>query len=83
MVNTVTVAIIFTDFIITSYMAIQGCSQNYIKGVLNSAGFCSVDTDLLTKHLVTKENVCHPVYDYSHYTVKIKSFTSYVCIVAY
>ena len=48
----------------------QGRSQNYIEGVLNSTGLCSVDTDSLTKHLVTKENLHHPVYDYSHYTVK-------------
>ena len=63
----------------------QGHSQNYIKGILNSAGLCSVETQIhyLAKHLATKENVHHPVYDYSHYTVKIKLFTSYVCIVAY
>ena len=33
--------------------------------------------------MATKENVHHPVYDNSHYTVKIKSFASYVCNVAY
>ena len=62
---------------------IQGCSQNYIKGGSKFSSLCSVDIDSLTKHFVTKENVRHPVYDYSHYTVKIKSFASYVCIVAY
>ena len=51
---------------------LQGRSQNYIKGVLHSAGFLSVETQIhyLTKHLATKENSHHPVYDYSHYSVK-------------
>ena len=63
----------------------QGHSQNYTKGVLNSPGLCSVETQIhsLAKHLATKENVHHPVYDHSGYTVTMKSFASYMCTVAY
>ena len=63
----------------------QGRSQNYTKGALNSAGLCSVETQIhcLAKHLATKENAHHLVYDYSHYTVKLMLFASYMCIIAY
>ena len=52
-----------------------GSSQNHIKGVLNSADPCSVQTQIhyLAKHLATKDNAHHTVYDYLHYIVKRKS----------
>ena len=55
-----------------SFYSFQGRSQNYIKGALNLAGLCSVETQIhyLAKHLVIKENAHNPVYDYSYYTVK-------------
>ena len=70
---------------LTIYYQEQGRSQNYTKGFINSAGFFLVETQIhyLAKHLATKENAHYPVYDYSHYTVKLKSFASYMCIVAY
>ena len=52
----------------------QGHSQNYINvGVLNSAGLCLVETQIhyLAKYMTTKENMHHPVYDYSYYSIKI------------
>ena len=52
----------------------QGHSQDLTKGVLNSAGPCTEQSqtqiDYLAKHLATKDNLHHPVYDYSHYIVK-------------
>ena len=63
----------------------QGRSHTELhkEGVLNSAGLCSVEIQIhyLAKHLDTKENAHHLVYDYSHYIVKIKLFASYkVCV---
>ena len=63
-------------------------SQGHIKGDSKfSRSLLSTDTDSLTsylaKHLDTKDDAHHPVYDYSHYIVKIKSLASCMCIVAY
>ena len=59
----------------------QGCSQDYMKGVLNSADPCSAQIHHLAKHLATIDNIYHPVYNCSHCIVKI--VISYVCIVTY
>ena len=48
--------------LVTNYSQTQGCSQDHIKRVLNSADPCSVQTQIhyLAKHLATKNNVHHP-----------------------
>ena len=65
--------------------SLQGRSQDYIKGVLNSAGplLVQIQTHYLAKHLAIRDDAHHPVNDYSHYIVKIQSLVSYMCIVAY
>ena len=51
----------------------RGVARITQRGVVNSVDPCSVQTDSLTKHLATKDDAHHPVYDYSHYIVEIKS----------
>ena len=58
----------------TYYFIEQEVARIIQRWALNSVDPCSVQTDSLTdKHLDTKDVVHHPVYDYSHYIVKIKS----------
>ena len=46
-------------------MSHRGVARTTQRGVLKSAGLCSVETQIhyLAKQLATKENVHHPVYD--------------------
>ena len=78
--HTVHVYLIFVDKVEVK----QGHSQNYTKGGSKfSRRLLSRDTDSLSGKTLGPKKTHTIQYDYSHYAVKIKSFSSYMCIVAY
>ena len=53
-------------------MDASGACQDYTKGG-SEFSRSLLSTEIQTKQFATKDDTDHPVYDYSHYIVEIKS----------